>query len=826
MHPQTISHYRIVKKLGEGGMGEVYLGEDTRLGRKVAIKLLPPKSTGDEKAQRRFRREAQAAATLDHPNICAIYEIGEASGTTFIVMQYIEGETLSSRMRTRPLDLLGAVGVAAQTADALAEAHSHGVIHRDIKPQNIMLTARGEAKVLDFGLAKMMDEGSSTDTQAQTQSLLSTPGMMIGTVPYMSPEQVRGEALDARSDIFSFGTVLYELVGGVQPFAADSAASTVSSILTRTPPPLARYAHEVPPELERIVSKALVKDPEGRYQTMKDMLIDLKRLKQQIEFETELGRSGMIDTGTGEKPAMAVNHASIRSSPARVSIATTPPATVATDPVGGRLNRARLVLLVILGAAALAASAIYYFWPRGEAAIDSIAVLPFDNKSADPEAEYLSDGITDGLINNLSQLPGMKVIAHSSVFRFKNAAGDPAEVGRQLRVRALVTGRIVLRGDNLTIAVELADVRDGHHLWGGQYERRTSDLLALQKEITKELSESLRAKLTGDETSRITNLYTANNDAYQSYLKGLYHLNRRTGDGFNKAIDYFNQAIGSDPTYAQAYAGLADCYNLLAEYELLAGDEASPKARAAAKQALAITETLPEAHASFGSAAADSLDFTLAEAEFKRAIELNPNYATAHHWYGMLLSAMGRFQDAASELKLAQELDPLSLIISANVGWTQFLQRDTDRAIEQYRETLRMDSNFSVAYHYLGIAYADKGLYKEAIEAFQTADGLSGGGAFNTAHIGYVYAVSGKRREAEKVIEQLKQQSLRSQVSPWGIALIYVGLGNIDQSFEWLDKAYDARAFDLQYLKVDPRFEGLRQDRRFQMLLRRMGLSL
>ena len=823
MDLQAISHYRILSKLGEGGMGEVYLCEDTRLGRKVAIKLLPSQSSADDNARRRLLREAQAAATLDHPNICSIHEIGDEAGTSFIVMQYIEGETLASRIKRKPLDLSEALDVAIQIADALAEAHSRGIIHRDIKPQNIMLTARAQAKVLDFGLAKFIEEHSATDTTAPTENLLSQPGMMIGTVPYMSPEQVRGEPAGARSDVFSFGVVLYELVGGVQPFAAESSASTITSILTRNPPPLARYSRDAPPELERIVSKALAKDIDSRYQTIKDMLIDLKRLKQQFEFEIELARSHSV------YPAGEVTD-SVRGSVATSSpsvFATRSPhevQTAATSRAG--ISKRTLWIAASLIVAVVAAVAVYLSLAKQGTAIDSIAILPFGNKSADPDAEYLSDGITDSIINNLSQLRGLKVIAHSSVFRFKGTDPDPAVVGRDLKVRALLTGRVVVRGDHLSIAVELADVRDNKHLWGEQYERGVSDLLAVQKEIAREVSAILRSKLTGEETSRVTNLYTQNNEAYQNYLKGLYQLNKRNFEGFNKAIGFFKQAVAQDSRYAPAYSGLADCYILLAEYEMIPGEEAYPKATEAAKTALELNETMPEAHASLASIAQDQFDYSVADLQLKRAIELNPNYATAHHWYGMLLGAMGRFPDAEAEIRRAQDLDPLSPIINANAGWLFFVEQNYDRAIDQLRKTLEMDSNFSIGHHYLGIVYGQKRMYKEALEEFRRSEALSGGGAFNTSQSGYIYAVSGQQSEAAKTIEELKRQSKESTVSPWGIALIYTGLNDKDHAIEWLDKAYNVRAFDLQYAKVDPRFEVLRSDRRFQTLLKRMGLAL
>jgi serine/threonine protein kinase/tetratricopeptide (TPR) repeat protein len=828
MIPETISHYRIIKRLGAGGMGEVYLAEDTRLGRQVAIKLLPANLIGDQNAEKRFLREAQAAAGLDHPNICAIHEVNQEAGYNFIVMQYIEGETLAGLMARKTLTIEETLEIAVQVADALVEAHSRGIVHRDIKPMNIMWTARGQAKVLDFGLAKVVDPTLGNNTEAMTASLLSQPGAVLGTIPYMSPEQVRGEVLDARTDIFSLGVVLYEMVCGVQPFLSESSAGIISSILNAHPPPLARYSREVPAELERIVSKAIAKKRDERYQTSRDLLIDLRNLKQQTEFEQQLERSLMNDPGSsGAVPALASAARGVRSTASVGAERTDQAREVSTS--GDSIARRQIDRRILIGGVLLlvvVAVAGYLLLVRGSGTIDSVAVLPFEDKSNDPDSEYLADGITDSIINSLSQLPDFKVIARSSVFRFKGKEIEPQKVAQDLKVRALVMGRIVKRGDLLSVSIELVDSKDNRHLWGHVYERPLSALLEVQQDISKEISESLRSRLSGELSTKVVNLHTSNPQAYQYYLKGLFQLNKRNGDGFKKAVEFFNNAIDVDSNYAPAHAGLAMAYNLQAEFELLPPSEAYPKARAAAQMALKLDDGLAEGHAALASTAEEyDLDFDLAEREFQRAIALNANYADAHHWYGMHLAAMGKFTQAEAEMMRAAELDPLSLIISANVGWVYFCKRDYDAAIDQFNKTLEMDENFNVAHHYLGIAYERKKQYDRALKEFEISDRLAAGGEYNRAQIGHVLAVSGKREEARRVLGELLEKSKTEPVSPWGIALIYTGLEDDQHAIDWLEKAYQARSFDLLYIKVDPRFDRLRLNPRFTQLLTQMRLE-
>ena len=827
----TIGHYRILSRLGAGGMGEVWLAEDTELDRQVAIKFLSVESALDEGAKKRLIREARAAAKLDHPNICAIHEVGEDQGRSFIVMQYVEGETLAKLIQRKPLDLRESLDIAVQIAGALAEAHSRGIVHRDIKPQNVMITARGQVKVLDFGLAKIVQQKSLADSVAETESLLTEPGMIIGTVPYMSPEQVRGETLDARSDIFSFGAVIYEMVSGRQPFPAESAAATISTILTKEPPPLARYSREVPAELERIVSKVLRKDREQRYQTSKDLLIDLKTLCEELTFEAKLGTSTPAKS-TGESETVTTNlKARLETAPQPAAqtaeVETTRTASSKDYLIGGvkrhKLQFAALVFLLIT----LAGVGVYLVRGPGKA-IDSLAVLPFANVSGDSNTEYLSDGITESLINTLSQLPNLTVMSRNSVFRYKGQEADAQVAGRDLKVQAVLTGRMVQRGDSLSISAELVDVRNNSHLWGEQYNRKLSDILAVQAEISREISEKLRLRLTGEQQKRLVNRYTDNADAYQLYLKGRYYWNRRTEEGIKRGVEYFGQAIERDPNYALAYAGIADCYTQLGTNISggLASHDVMPKAKQAAMKALQIDDTLAEAHTSLAQTRfLYDWDWPGAEIEYKRAIDLNPNYATVHHWYSHYLLAMGRVQESLAESLRALDLDPLDLPITTHLGWHYLYAREYDRAIEQLRKALDMDSRFLPAHLFLGQAYTQEAMYDKATAELQQAVSLSRETPVMVAVLGYAYAMSGKKGEAQIILHKLNALSKQRFVPSQEIATIHTALAEKDQAFEWLRRAYEERYSGLVYLKNDPALDGLRSDPRFADLLRRVGLA-
>ncbi len=794
--PKTISHYRILKKLGAGGMGEVYLAEDTRLNRKVAIKFLLPESISDERAKKRLIHEAQAAAKLDHPNICAIYEVCEQDQYSFIVMQYIEGETLSSRIQQNSFEVSGALGLAVQVAEALSEAHSHGIIHRDIKPQNIIITARGQVKVLDFGLAKVARESVLTESAAKTESLLTEPGAVIGTVPYMSPEQLKGEPLDSRSDIFSFGCMLYEIVSSRKPFAAESAAATASAILTKEPEPLARYSAEAPEELQRIVRKCLEKNRERRYQTMRDVAIDLGNLKREIESD---------------------HIALTKTAPRKIGLRRVPIAAITV----------LALAVVIVGIYLLTANKSISPSAVRETPIDSLAILPLTNASDDENAEYLADGITESIINSLSQLSKLRVVARTTVFRYKNRVTDPLNVGKELGVRAVLTGRVARRGDVLIIQADLMDVADGTQLWGDQYNRKVSNILSVQEEIAKQISEKLRLKLTGEEQKLLAKRYTENAEAYQLYLKGRYFWNKRSEEGMNKSLEYFQQATDRDASFALAYTGIADSYNYLG-YSIIgarSSREVLPKGKAAALKALKLDDTLAEAHVSLAiPLLLYDWKWPDAEREFKLALELNPNYATGHHWYSHYLMAMGQIEESLIESKKALDLDPLDLPINAHLGWHHLFSRQYDQAIQQCQKALDMNSSFLPAYLFLGQSYEQKRMYKEAFTQFQEAIRLSGGSAVMIAALGHAYAFSGRQEEAEKVLDELNHLSKQRYVSPADIAMIYAALNRKDEAFQWFEKAYEESSSALVYLKVDPAFDNLRSDPRFLNLLRRVGL--
>jgi serine/threonine-protein kinase len=793
-----LGRYEIRSQIGAGGMGNVYLSQDTQLRRPVALKLLPPNFTYDAERLRRFEQEAFAASALNHPNIVTIHDIGSEADLHYIAIEFIEGETLRNRIEHTRVQLGEAIDIAAQVASALTAAHAAGIVHRDIKPENIMVRTDGYVKVLDFGLVKLT-ERQAVASEATTQ-INTDAGVVIGTVSYMSPEQARGKDVDARTDIWSLGVVLYEMMTGHRPFVGETTTDVFVSILEREPELLANYSTGVTSELQGIIEKALRKDREQRYQTAKELALDLRDQKQELEIQAKLGHS---ISQRVEHELKTVKYTVAADTKEFKEAAPLAPNSRRTNYVSGRR--------------------------RSRKAINSLAVLPLVNVGADLNAEYLSDGITESIINSLSQLPKLRVMARSTVFRYKGREVDPQEVGRNLGVRAVLTGRMHKLDGNVVIGAELVDVTDGSQLWGEKYNRELSDIFALQEEISNEISEKLRLKLTGEEQRRLTKRYTENTEAYQLYLKGRYYWNKRTIEGFKKAIEYFNQAIEEDPSYALAYAGLADCYALLGsdEYGALPAREAMPKAQAAAAKALQIDEEMAEAHVSLAYAKLlYDWDWANAKREYKRAIELNPNYATAHHWYAITyLTATGQHTKAISEMRRACSLDPLSLIINSAMAWAFYFARRYDEAIDQYRKTIEMDPNFSVAYVKLGWAYGQKSMYEEAIREFEKVQTISGVHLAAATSLGHTYAVSGKRVQAQEALDSLKELSKRQHVPPYDIALIHTGLGENDQAFEWLQKACEERSSWLIWLKVDPRLDSLRTDPRFMDLVRRVGFK-
>ena len=813
-----LGSYEVLSPLGAGGMGEVYLAKD-KLGRMVALKLLTLRPGQDERHVARFQQEAQTLLALNHPNIVTIYDIGQTDSANYIASELVEGETLRQRLDELDVDLSDVVEIAIQTATALAAAHEKGIVHRDIKPENIMIRRDGYVKVLDFGVAKLTEE-YATDSEALTMRKVQTAeGTVIGTAPYMSPEQARGLTVDARTDIWSLGVLLYEAIAGRKPFSGETTQDVLTAVLQREPAPLSRYTQGVPEALEWIVSRALRKAKEARYQSATELIADLKDLRKKLELAGSLES----ERASGTIP----EHVETRGAGA-ATLAPSAPSSSAEYIVSGIKQHKLAVAIALIVLIAGGVGLWFYLHARNsEVAIDSIAVLPFQNKSTEPDSEYLADGLAESLIYRFSQLPNLKVSPTSSVFHYKGQEIDPIKVGKELGVSAVFSGRIVQRGDTLTISAELVDVRYNKLLWGEQYERKMSELLATQREIAREIVDKLKLKVSGQEKG-LAKHYTESNEAYQLYLKGRYYWNKRNVEAFHKALEYFQQAIDRDPNFALAYSGLADTYDLLGGPEAggdMAPNEVLPKAKAAALKAMEIDETLAEPHVSLAHVKIFyDRDFAGAESEYKRAIELNPNYPVAHHWYAVYLTVVGRYREGLAEIRRAQELDPLSLPINAWLGRILALAGQPDQAIEQLRRTVEMDPNFILAHLRLGQTYEEKEMYDEAIAEFMQVLKLPGGKAVGMASLAHTYALMGKREEAQKYLDQLLQLSRQRFVAPSQIAIIYIALGDKDKAFAWLDEADKGHDLNVMRIKVDPRFASLRSDPRFNELMRRIGL--
>ncbi len=832
MSSQTVSHYRLLEKLGKGGMGEVYLAEDVKHGRRVALKMLSERFTRDEKSLLRFRKEANAVLKLNHPNILTVYEIGEEGERFFIATEYIKGDTLRDRFSHGEMKIDEALGVGIQVARALEAAHDEGIVHRDVKPENVMLrrdrVGRDRlVKVLDFGLAKLTEKHSTVhDPDAVTMPIHNTePGTVMGTTGYMSPEQTRGQDVDERTDIFSLGIVLYEMIAGHPPFQGPTDSHIKVSILDQEPPPLTSAVQMVPHQLERIVRKALQKDREKRYQTITDLKTDLENLRDELDRSSQ-ELSLTPETGAGLVSAITAH--STRSE-SRAPLPAEPRPVSSVEYIVTNVGRHKWAALLVVAAVALVVASIFYF-RSGTTGVDAVAVLPFVNDSSDAEAEYISDGITEGIINKLSQLPNLRVMSRNAVFRYKGQKVDPQEVGRSLGVGAVLTGRVLKVGEKLVIKTELINVSDGAQLWGAEYDKDFSDIFAVQEEISRKISERLKVKLTGADEQRLSKRYTNDTEAYQLYLKGRYFWNKRDEAGLRAGIKYFREAEEKDPSYALAYSGLADSYALLCDIGAAAPNDHMPNAREAAERAIDIDPELAEGYTSraFVKLAYD-WDWRGAESDFKRALELNPRYATAHQWYASYLTQMGKYDLARREIEQAQTLDPLSPIISANSGLYLFFARKYDEAIEQYKKTLEIDPRFAVAHYYLGLAYVEKKEYDKAVEEFRTVmsgeaatgDELNADDIETAAALAYTYARAGRKAEAETVLSLMISLSKRRYVSPLYLATIYTGLGDKEQAIEQLNKAYENRHPGLVLIRVWPHFDSLRDDPRFQSLLRR-----
>jgi serine/threonine protein kinase/tetratricopeptide (TPR) repeat protein len=745
--------YEILAPLGAGGMGEVYRARDVRLGREVAVKVLPEHLSRDADLIQRFEREARAIAALSHPNILTLHDFGNHDGISYAVMELLEGETLTARLAHGPLYWPRAVEIAIAVAEGLSAAHSRGIIHRDLKPGNVFLTSDGRVKLLDFGLARLkFGVSRPEETAAPTEAALTDPGWVMGTAAYMSPEQVRGEPADIPSDIFSLGCVLYETVSGRRPFREKTAAETMASILRDPAPALSEEAPAVPVELSQLVAHCLEKQPGERFQSARDLAFALRAARE---------------------------------------------AAAAPKTPSGRERRA----------------------------IDSVAILPFANVSGDPEVEYLSDGITETIISQLARLPHLRVMARSTVFRYKGSIVDPIAVGRELQVGAVVTGRVFHRGDDLVIKAELVDLADGSQLWGERYTRKIADVLAIENEIADRISESLRLKLSGEEKQRLARRSTENQEAYRFYLRGRFFWNKRTEEGLRRGIEYFRQAIEVDPLYAAAYVGISHCYALLGFHAIASPGEAFPRAKTAALKALEIDPSLAEARAPLAHALHYyDWNWTESEREYRRCIELAPQDATTHNYYAFSLTLVGRFEEALTEWKRAQELDPLSVVIRAGTGFSFYHARRYDDAIREARMTLEMDPTFAFARRVLGLSFQKTSRPDEAVEELRKAVDFSGGSTQYLADLARAFATAGRQVEARSTLAELEEISKSRYVSPYFVAAVHLALGDRNRAIDGLEEAYRERSLGMTFLKVDPNLDDLRADPRFADLVRRVGL--
>jgi serine/threonine-protein kinase len=821
--PRRLGPYKLLSLLGKGGMGEVHLAHDTRLGRKVALKLLPPEFTDHKDRLRRFEQEARAASSLNHPNIITIYEIGQVDDTHFIASEFVEGQTLRRRLNSGQVTLRDALDLAIQVAGALAAAHAVGVTHRDIKPENLMVRPDGLVKVLDFGLAKLTEPRAVLAADALTAPEAQTePGVVMGTARYMSPEQARGQELDGRTDIFSLGAALYEMIAGQPPFDGATTIDTLAAMLNQEPAPLTQYNDAVPEELDRIVSKALRKDREERYQSAGELLADLKDLRQELELEARLARSDGrlgVTTTPRQRPGQKTSRIEVTQTGARQAVR----ATAGFKQFFSRVKSRRTGLIGAIVALALAALAGFgYLSGKDPREVNSLAVLPFVNSGADPEVEYLCDGLTESLINRLSQLSRLKVMSRGAAFRYKGRDVDARAVGQELGVEVVLTGKVTQRGDELLIQVDLVDTTDNSQIWGERYSRRRAGVLA-EEEIAQEISLRLRPELSAGERQRLVRRYTANTEAYHLYLHGRYIWNKRRRQDYPKAIEYYNQALEKDPAYALAYVGLADCYVLGAG--AASGAEAFSKAKAAALKALEIDETLAEAHATLGAVKMFyEWDLRAAETEFKRAIALSPNYPSAYQWYADALTVTGRAEEALGQMRQAQELDPLALSVIRDAGRIYYYTRRFEEAARHCRKALELDPGFYPAVMTLGDTLLQQKNYREAVANYQRAVDLSRGMGLMRAMLAHAYAASGQGDEAQKILDDLIAGSQKGAIPAFDVAVVYTGMGRKDEALEWLEKAYRERSYRLVYAGVDPLFDPLRSDERFKDLLRRIGL--
>ena len=778
---ERLGSYTIVAPLGRGGMGEVYLAEDEVLKRRVAIKLLHAEEVSSETARRRLLNEARAAARLEHPHICPIFEVGEHGQAPFIVMPFIDGETLAARLNRSRLSSDEAIEIAIQIASALQEAHDRGVVHRDVKPQNIMLAAQGHVKLMDFGLAKLTERAATMVAGAETGTQLTAPHTVVGTASYMSPEQARGDSVDSRSDLFSLGSTLFEAVSGRPPFLERTVTETIAAVLLKAPPPIHVLVDGIPEAFQRVIDKCLEKDLTKRYQTSAALLADLRTVRA-----------------------------------ATPGAKATPASRVALSRAGLAIVTAALVAIAALG--------YYLRLPDPPRARGSLAVLPFAVSSGAADAEYLGDGLAEGLITALARAPGLRVKSRHLAFQHRGREAEAQAVARALDVDAILTGRIVARNDRVVVTAELLDGADGSLLWSEQADRPGSDIIGVQEAISRGVSARLRPGLSPQEQARVSRRDTDDPEAYRLYLRGRYHWSKLTPEGWSKGIESFQQAIDRDPAYARAHVGLADCYNLRGIFGLLSARDAFPRAKQAATRALEIAPTMAEAHTSLGVVAFYyDWNWEVADRELRAAIEADPEYAYGHNFRGIFLAAMGRSDEALVEGRRAEELDPLSTLHATNVGLTLYFAKRFDEAVVQFRRALELDANYFTAHFWMGNALAHSGRHREALVALEQAHRLSGGQPIVLAAQGYVHGRAQTSDRAREYLDQLEAAATRQYVPAYFLALVHLGLGDRDEAFRWLERAFEERSGWMARLKVEPWMDGLRGDVRFTALMQRVS---
>lgn len=823
---QMIGHYQIERGLGAGGMGVVYLARDTQLGRPVALKLLHAGLTQDMARVRRFQQEARAASALNHPNIITIYDVGqtdaELGGAHFIAAEFVDGWTLREQFQRGAMTLSAALDVLTQVATALAAAHEAGIIHRDIKPENIMLRPDGIVKVLDFGLAKLT-ENSLRPASIGATNVTTQPGIVMGTVSYMSPEQARGLTVDGRSDLFSLGVVIYELLTGHAPFEGETTADVLAAVLGGEPRPLTRYAADLPIALQEITSRALAKPVEQRYQTALEISDSLKRLKEELSFSAKLkgssvSRDEILALPVGRNSGGNTGHGTFSTH------ASSKPSSPASNPSQSTIShRGKWAVLTILLLAIIAFIA-WRWTPSRPGAIDSIAVLPFANLDNDAQMEYLPDGLTETLIDSLSRLPGLTVRARAIVFKYKGREIDPIQIGQELKVRAVLTGHVRREGDRLVIRAELVNAADGTRLWGDQYHPQLANLPTIRDEIARSISQALLPRLSSAEQQQLARQQTANSDAYQLYLRGRHFYYQDTRPSQEKALDYYKQAVAIDPNYALAHAGIAYTYATFSS-QYLVPSEAIPKAKQAALIALQLDERLPEAHLAMAQIKLwGDWDWPGAEQEFKRAIELNSGFILAHAAYANFLANQKRFDEAEREARKVEELDPVSALPAYSSDSLFYFSGQYDRAIARFQQLAELNPNNHVAHFFRGLAFSQKGLHEEAISEMRLTYAQNPQPTYR-AWLAYVIARGGQRAEALKTAQDLERLSATERISPVYIARIYIGLGDKEKAFAWLQKAYDERNDHLLRLGVDPIYIPLRDDPRYAELMRGIGLK-